>query len=64
MIKMDLLVNGKSWIDLLKEKNFQMVITKINAQEIARVDSYIYLKALLYAEWNKVMEYVKQNSKY
>ena len=64
MVKLEIHVNSKSWIELLKEQNFQLVITKINAQDIARKESYLYLKALLAAEWNKLTEYVNQNTKY
>ncbi len=64
MIKMDMQLNGKSWIDIIKEKNFQVGITKINAQEIARRESYLYFKALSNSDWNKLIEYVNSNTKY
>ncbi len=64
MIKMEIQIDGKSWIELLKAKNFQMNITQINAQKIARREAYLYLKALQNAEWNKLIEYVAANSKY
>lgn len=64
MIKMDIQQNGKSWIELMKEKNFQLIITKINSQNISSRDSYLYLKALQNAEWNKITGYVSENAKY
>ena len=64
MIKMEIQMEGKSWIELLKEKNFQLSITQINAQKIPRRESYLYLKALQSAEWNKLIEYVAASSKY
>ncbi|HEX5002247.1 MAG TPA: hypothetical protein VFW78_07105 [Bacteroidia bacterium] len=44
--------------DLFAARNYNYIITKINAQEIRRQDSYIYQRALLNAEWNRVIEYV------
>ncbi len=64
MVKMDIQLNGVSWIELLKEKNFQLMITRINAQDIARTEAYLYLKAFQNAEWNKLTEYVSANNKY
>ncbi len=64
MVKMDIQVNGVSWIELLKEKNFQLMITRINAQDIARTEAYLYLKAFQNAEWNKLTKYVAANNKY
>ena len=64
MIKMDIQQDNKSWIQLLKEKNFQIVITKINAQDIARKHSYLFYKAMQSSPWNKLMDYVTENIKY
>ena len=64
MIKMDIEVNGKGWMELLKEKNFRLTINRINAQTIVPAEAYQYLKALQTAEWNKVIEYVEANKKY
>lgn len=44
--------------DVLDARNFNYIITRINSQAIRRQDSYIYQRALLNAEWNRVIQYV------
>ena len=59
MVKMDLLIGMKSWIDFIREKEFTFVIMKINNQEISRSDSFLYLKGLQTSDWRKITEFVK-----
>ncbi|CAN5631306.1 hypothetical protein BH11BAC2_BH11BAC2_13650 [soil metagenome] len=59
LVKMDLLVNQLSLVDFLREKSFLYVITSINSQSLLRKESYIYQKALLTYDWNKLTEFVK-----
>jgi hypothetical protein len=55
---MEIDIDGSNLGTFLKNKNYNFIITKINSQPIKRKDSYLYLKGLLTAEWNKVIEYV------
>ncbi len=59
IIKMDIKIGLKSWVDFIREKQFPFYIQKINNQAIKRAEAYLYQKALNNAEWNKVTEYVK-----
>jgi hypothetical protein len=59
MIKMDIKVGLKSWVDFIREKEFPFYIQKINNQVIKRAEAFMYQKALGNAEWNKITEYVK-----
>ncbi|MEP7265226.1 MAG: hypothetical protein ABI772_12045 [Bacteroidota bacterium] len=59
MIKMDVKVGLKSWVDFIREKQFPLMIEKINNQSVKRAESYLYQKALLTGDWNRVTEYVK-----
>lgn len=44
--------------EVLDERDFNYIITRINSQQIRRQDSYIYQRALLNADWNRVIGYV------
>ncbi len=59
MVKMEIKIGDKSWIDILKEKNFQYNIIQINSQEIPRREAFQYQKGLLNYDWNKITDYVK-----
>lgn len=51
-------ISDLSLVDFLKKKQFNLIINKINSQNIPKKDSYRYHRALLIAEWNKVIRYV------
>ncbi len=55
---MEISINETNLTNFLKEKSFNMIITKINSQSIRRQDSYLYFKGLMSAEWNRVIDYV------
>lgn len=55
---MEITINETNLTNFLKEKSFNMIITKINSQSIRRQDSYLYYKGLMTAEWNRVINYV------
>lgn len=59
MIKMDLKVGLKSWVDFIREKDFPIILQKINGQPVKRAESYLYHKALITADWRKITEFVK-----
>ncbi len=59
MLKFDLMVGDKNWIDYIKEKNFAFNIISVNNQEVVRTQSYIYQKALQTYEWNRITDFVK-----
>lgn len=59
MMKMEVMVEEKNWIDYIREKNFAFNIISINNQEVVRSQSYIYQKALQTYNWNKINDYVK-----
>lgn len=59
LIKLEVMINNKLLIDNIREKNFNFIIRKINQQEIARSQSYLYQKALLQSPWNKVSYFVE-----
>ena len=59
MIKMDVKIGLKSWVDFIREKQFPIILQKINGQVIKRTDSYLYQKALLTTDWHRITEYVK-----
>lgn len=50
-------INDQTLVEFLKNKQFNLIINKINSQNIPRKDSYLYHRALLVAEWNKVIRY-------
>jgi hypothetical protein len=56
--QLGILVGDKPLQDVLDERDYNYIITRINSQEIRRQDSYIYQRALLNAEWNRVIAYV------
>ena len=58
LIKMDVKVEEIQLMDFLRLKSFNFVIRKINQDEILRSESYLYAKALMEAEWNKVSWWV------
>jgi hypothetical protein len=51
-------LEDKTLVDFLKEKNYNLIITQINSQIIPRKDSFLYYRALMTAEWNKVIQFV------
>ena len=55
---MEIAVAGHNISDLIDERRFNFIITRINAQEIRNQDSYLYQKALLSGNWDNVIEYV------
>ncbi|MBL0340488.1 MAG: hypothetical protein IPP71_05925 [Bacteroidetes bacterium] len=55
---MEILIDEMDMPAFLKNKKFNMIITKINSQSIKRQDSYLYYKALMATEWDKVIDYV------
>ncbi len=59
MMKMEIMVEDKNWIDYIREKNFAFNIISINNQEVVRSQSYIYQKALQTYDWNKINDFVK-----
>ena len=59
MVKMEVSIGLKSWVDFIREKQFFYVIKKINNQEVSHAQSYVYLKALQSYEWGKITEFVK-----
>ncbi|MDQ3050339.1 MAG: hypothetical protein M3Q95_05585 [Bacteroidota bacterium] len=61
MVDFEINFQDKSVIDFLKEKQFNLIITKVNSQVIKRKDSYLYYKGLMTAEWNRVIDYVVNN---
>lgn len=55
---MDIMINDAQIYEFLKEKNYNIIITRINSQVIPRKDAYLYFRALQLAEWNKVIQFV------
>jgi hypothetical protein len=55
---MEIIINEQNFTTFLKEKQFNLIVTRINSQVIKRKDAYLYLKGLFAAEWNRVIEYV------
>lgn len=51
-------INDQSLVEFLKKKQFNLIINKINSQNIPKKDSYLYYRALQVAEWNKVIRHV------
>ena len=56
--QLGIMIGERPLQEVLDERNFNYIITKINSQVIRRQDSYIYQRALLNAEWNRVIQYV------
>ena len=56
----DLRIDDELLADFLKAKNFNFTIRRINSADVSRSDAYLYYKALLSSEWNKLSEYVKR----
>lgn len=59
LLKMDIKIGEKTWVDILREKPFQYYITQINSQKILRREGFQYQKGLLTYDWNKITEFVK-----
>ncbi len=51
-------INDKDLFSFLRSKDFNLIITKINSQEVKRKDAILYHKALLTMQWNRLIEYV------
>jgi hypothetical protein len=58
IVDFEVSLDDKSLIEFLKEKQYNMIITQINSQIIPRKDSFLYYRALMSAEWNKVIQFV------
>jgi len=61
MVDFEVKFQEKSITEFLKNKNFNLIITKINSQVIKRKDAYLYHKGLMNSEWNRVIDYVVNN---
>jgi hypothetical protein len=59
LMRFDILLLEKNWIDVIREKNFNYVIRRINSQDIPRSDAYLYQKALLEADWSHLTAVVR-----
>jgi len=59
MLKMDIKIGSTSWVDFIREKNFQYNITQINYQIISRREAFQYQKGLLTYDWSKITDFVK-----
>ncbi len=59
MVKHDINVGLKNWVDYIREKPFQYTIQRINSDEIPRRDAFKYLKALQTYDWNKLTDYIR-----
>jgi hypothetical protein len=55
---MEIFINDTTLPVFLKDKQYNLIITKINSQVIKRKDSYLFLKGLMAAQWNRVIDYV------
>lgn len=55
---MEITIDDKNLSEWIGEKNFGLIITRINAQVIKRKEAYLYYKGLMTAEWNQVINYV------
>ncbi len=58
LLKMEVKIEEIQFMDFLRLKSFNFVIRKINQEEILRSESYLYSKALLESDWNKVSWWV------
>ena len=56
--ELEITIAGHNLSDLIEQRRFNFIITKINAQEIKNHNSYIYQKALLSGNWDNVIDYV------
>ena len=59
MIKYDIKVGDKNWVDYTRLKPFAYSVIQVNSQPVLRRESFIYQKALLTYDWNKIIEFVK-----
>jgi hypothetical protein len=59
MSSWQLMINFKTFEDILQEKSFAYSIYKINNELIPYTESSLYLKALLEYKWTQVSMYVK-----
>lgn len=58
LLKMEIKIEEIQFMDFLRLKSFNFVIRKINQEDILRSESYLYSKALLESDWNKVSWWV------
>ncbi len=58
---MDIKYNDSTLEELLKNRDYNYIITRINSQTIKPQDSYLYQKALLSGKWDSVIEQVLIN---
>lgn len=59
LIRFDISVASKNWMELIREKNFNYVIREINSQEIPRSEAFLYQKALMEGVWTYLTQYVR-----
>jgi hypothetical protein len=59
LMRFDITMLEKNWIEVIREKNFNYVIRRINSQDIPRSDAYLYQKALLEADWSHLTAFVR-----
>jgi hypothetical protein len=50
--------NNTDLFTFFQSKEFNLIIYQINSQEIKRKDAFLYYKALLTMQWNRLIEYV------
>ena len=62
LVKMDdLRIDELSFDEYLRNRNYTFVIRRINSVEIPRSDAFLYYKALLTGEWNRITEFVSKH---
>lgn len=59
MVKFDISIDLKNWVDYIREKPFQYTIQRINSEEIPRRDAFKYLKGLQTYDWNKLTDFIR-----
>lgn len=59
LVRMELNAADKRFVIMLIEKQFNLIVTRINYQKIARKEAFLYYKALQTYNWNQVIEFVK-----
>lgn len=59
LVRLELNVGEKRFVIMLIEKQFNLIISRINYQKIPRKEAFLYYKALQTFNWNQVIEFVK-----
>lgn len=52
LMRLEITIQDKNWIEFIREKNFNYVIRRINSQDIPRSEAFLYQKALLESDWS------------